>query len=62
MADKIKVKLLKPLNGAEVGTNAEYDEADVKRLESLGAVERVKSEPKHDNKAKKAAPKNKGKK
>lgn len=58
----IRVRLLKPLNGREIGEEAEYLEADVARLEARGAVARlaVKAEqavPK--NKAEKAAPKNK---
>lgn len=40
MADKVKVTLLRPLNGAEIGSEAEYSEADVKRLEGRGAVQR----------------------
>ena len=39
MADKITVTLLRPLNGAEVGTTAEYDKADADRLAKSGAVE-----------------------
>lgn len=38
MAEKVKVTLLKPLNGAKVGSNAEYSQADAKMLESKGAV------------------------
>lgn len=56
MAGNVKVKLLKPLNGAEIGSTAEYSEADAKRLEALGAVERVSTQAKA-----KAAPKNKAK-
>lgn len=36
---KVKVKLLRPLNGAEIGSEAEYDQADATRLASSGAVE-----------------------
>ena len=35
---QVKVKLLRPLNGAEVGSEAEYDKADADRLASTGAV------------------------
>jgi hypothetical protein len=34
----VKVKLLRPLNGEDIGTEAEYDQADAKRLEASGAV------------------------
>ncbi len=60
MAD-VKVKLLRPLNGAEVGSTATYSEADAKRLASYGAVEIVggtKSETAPANKME-AAPANK---
>lgn len=39
---KVKVRLLKPLNGAEIGSEAEYSQQDVQRLVSLGAVEIIK--------------------
>lgn len=48
---KITVRLLKPLNGAEIGSTAEYDERDVGRLEGLGAVERMKKARPPKNKA-----------
>lgn len=38
MADKVKVELLRPLNGAEIGAHAEYDAADAERLAQTGAV------------------------
>lgn len=37
-----KVKLLRPLDGKEVGSVAEYPDIDAKRLEKRGAVEIVK--------------------
>lgn len=40
---KVKVRLLKPLNGAEIGSEAEYSRQDVQRLVSLGAVEIIKA-------------------
>ena len=52
-----KVILLKPLNGAEIGSEAEYSDADFARLEKLGAV---KAKPRAKNKAK-SPPKNKSK-
>lgn len=56
----VKVKLLRPLNGQEVGTEAEYSEADAKRLEACGAVRivRAKAESAPENKMD-AAPANK---
>ena len=38
MAKKVQVKLLRPLNGAEVGSTANYSKADAARLEKLGSV------------------------
>lgn len=38
MAKKVKVELLRPLNGAEVGSTANYSKADAARLEKLGSV------------------------
>ena len=55
MADKVKVELLKPLNGQEIGSEAEYSEADTKMLEAKGAVKRA-SAPKNKMDG---APKNK---
>ena len=64
----VKVKLLRPLDGVEVGKTVEYPEADAKRLAEYGAVELVgkaaappstKMEPAPLNKA---APKAKGRK
>lgn len=40
---KVNVKLLRPLNGAAIGSTAEYDEADAARLAGLGAVEIVET-------------------
>jgi hypothetical protein len=40
---KVKVRLLKPLNGAEIGSEAEYNRQDVDRLVKLGAVEIIKA-------------------
>lgn len=48
---KVKVKLLRPLNGQEIGATVEYDQADADRLAELGAVEIIRQ---------KAAPENKG--
>lgn len=39
MVDKVKVKLLRPLNGQEVGSTVEYEKADAERLAGYGAVE-----------------------
>ena len=64
MADKVKVELLKPLNGQEIGSEAEYSEADVKMLEAKGAVKRL-SPPKNkmdDAPKNKSAAKSKSKK
>lgn len=59
---KVKVRLLKPLNGAEIGSEAEYNQQDVDRLVKLGAVEIVKGKakaaPRPQNKMEKP-PKNK---
>lgn len=55
-----KVTLLKPLNGGAVGSEAEYSEADCKRLEALGAVARFKAEKAPKNKME-PEPKNKSK-
>jgi hypothetical protein len=62
MADKVKVKLLRPLNGLEVGSTAEYHKADAKRLEARGAVKvigEVKSEDGAPQNKKEPAPANK---
>lgn len=58
---KVKVRLIKPLDGKPIGATASYDAADVKRLEELGAVMRVetKKAPRPANKMA-DAPKNKG--
>ena len=59
MADKVKVRLLRPLNGEDIGTEKEYSKADADRLESRGAVEIVsKSAPAPQNKME-SAPENK---
>jgi hypothetical protein len=57
---KVMVRLLKPLNGAEIGSEVEYSEADLARLERLGAVERIGEVSAAKPKGKAAAkPKNK---
>lgn len=48
----IKVELLKPLNGATIGSEAEFNEADAKQLEAKGAVKIVKAERKPEPKSK----------
>lgn len=60
---KIKAVLLKPLDGAEIGSEREFDEVDFDRLVSRGAVKAAtkpenKAAPKPRNKAAKK-PKNK---
>lgn len=54
---KVKVRLLKPLNGAEIGSEAEYNQQDVDRLVKLGAVEivsaKAKAAPRPQNKMEK---------
>ena len=65
MADKIKAILLKPLNGAAIGSEAEYYKADFDRLVERGAVKAAEA-PKNkaaDAPANKSAakPKKKGK-
>jgi hypothetical protein len=47
-----RVKLLRPLDGKEPGTVAEYPDADAKRLAGRGAVEIVseKAAPAPENK------------
>lgn len=57
----VKVKLLRPLNGAEIGSTAEYSEADAKRLEARGAVEIVKKAEKAPANKAVVAPSNKSK-
>lgn len=52
---KVKVILLKPLDGAAIGSEAEYDQVDFDRLVERGAV---KAAAKPQNKAAKK-PKNK---
>lgn len=54
MADKVKVKLLRPLNGQEVGSTVEYHKADATRLAARGAV-KVLGEAKSED----GAPENK---
>ena len=53
---KVKVRLLKPLNGREIGSEAEYDQKDVNRLVALGGVELIDAAP-----SAKAKPAKKGK-
>jgi hypothetical protein len=57
----MKVRLLRPLDGLEMGDTADYPEADARRLARRGAVTllEAKSEPAPANKARKAAPSNK---
>lgn len=56
----VKVKLLRPLNGQEIGTVSEYDQANADRLAECGSVEILKAEKAApENKAEKAAPANK---
>ena len=59
MADKVKVTLLRPLNGAKEGTEAEYDRADAERLAAFGSVEIKNLGAAPSNKARTAAPANK---
>jgi hypothetical protein len=55
---KVKVRLLKPLNGREIGSEVEYDQAHIKRLVGLGAVEVLKTPAKGKRSAtRKAEPK-----
>ena len=51
MADKIKAILLKPLNGAEIGSEDEFSKADFEKLEAQDAV-KAKPEPKSKSKSK----------
>ncbi len=55
----VKVKLLRPLNGQEIGKIVEYDQANAARLAESGAVELVKEAKAPENKAVKSAPENK---
>lgn len=63
---QVKARLLRPLNGQEIGTEVTYDEADAERLAAAGAIEIVAARKAEAKKApapanKKApAPKNKG--
>lgn len=65
----VQVKLLRPLDGRNIGDTADYPEADAKRLAARGTVEiaAAKSEPAPANKAqpapvnKSAAPRTKKK-
>jgi hypothetical protein len=41
---KVSVRLLKPLNGGEIGSTVEYDQTHIKRLVALGAVEVIEAE------------------
>lgn len=54
---KLLVKLLRPLNNQEVGSEVVYDEADAKRLEGYGSVGILGPAP--EEKAEGAAPANK---
>ncbi len=40
---KVRVQLLKPLDGLEIGATTSFDAADVTRLVALGAVKRIAS-------------------
>lgn len=61
MATRVKVELLRPLNGEEIGATAEYDQADADRLAATGAVKILgKAEATApENKAEVTAPANK---
>lgn len=52
---KVNVRLLKPLNGAEIGSEAQYDQRDAKRLVALGAVALIKTKAPAKAKAEKPA-------
>jgi len=56
----VKAKLIRPLNGQEIGAVVEYSQEDADRLAELGAIEIVKdAKAPAENKAEKAAPANK---
>ena len=38
MSDKLKVKLLRPLDDEPIGAEVEFDKVDAERLEGFGAV------------------------
>lgn len=66
---KVKVKLLRALNGQEIGSEQVYDQGDADRLAGYGSVEILGPAPEEKaegeapaNKAEKAAPKNKARK
>lgn len=40
---RVSVRLLKPLNGREIGSVVEYDQSQIKRLVGLRAVEVIKA-------------------
>lgn len=50
MAEQIKARLLKPLDGRPEGSPIELDKHDFDTLEALHAVERIKAEPAPQNK------------
>lgn len=52
---KVTVRLIKPLNGREIGSEVEYDRQHIKRLVALGAVEVVKAKAPAKAKAAKKA-------
>jgi AmiR/NasT family two-component response regulator len=54
----MKAKLLKPLDGREIGATIELSQEEFKRLKALNAVE-AKASPKLANRARGAAPANK---
>lgn len=41
--EKIKVELLKPLDGHPIGAELEFDKTDFERLEGYGAVKAIKA-------------------
>ena len=57
----VKVKLLRPLNNQEVGSEVTYSKADAERLAGYGAVEILGDAPANEPEAKaeEAAPENK---
>jgi hypothetical protein len=47
MADKVKVTLLRPLDGMAEGAEAEFDRADAERLADYGAVRIIRAKAEH---------------
>lgn len=58
---EVTVRLLRPLNGDEIGSERQYDQADAEELRDLGAVEIIgkNAGAAPSNKASPAAPDNK---